>query len=503
MSIPAPRSRCTRTLFLAVPLFVAAFIADASGNAVAATWTTVQPSAADDPVAAVAAVERIGQLMRDHYVFPDVADASARELERQLGDGTFSGELDAEELSGRLTEALRVATNDKHMLVRPRRRLAPPEPASAPAGDTPADNAPRHPLQDRADRVERARASNFGFEAVERLEGNVGYIDVRMFSGMREARTTASAAMAFLSGSDALIFDMRQNGGGDPDMVRYLCSYLFTEPTHLNSLYWRDGDRTQEFWTVPVPGVVRGDVPVFVLTSSRTFSGAEEFSYNLRTRERARLVGETTRGGANPGTLFPVSDAIEIFIPTGRAINPITGTNWEGTGVEPHVTVPADDALTTALPLAIEAAEAYRMRRADRWSAFDPWLADVQELVDAGDEAAAKRRLEAQLSAAVALGHLPPGAVNDYGYQYLSAGHIGLALVAFELNARHHPTMANAHDSLGEGLRAAKRISESIRSYERAVALEPDGPNADAARAAIRDMRAEQAKKGDDGPRRW
>ena len=159
--------------------------------------------------------------------------------------------------------------------------------------------------------------------------------------------------MNFLANADAIIFDMRQNGGGHPGLIQYICSYLFDAPTHLNSLYWRQGDRTEEFWTLDdVPGPKMPDVPVFVLTSSYTFSGAEEFSYNLQTRERATLVGETTGGGANPGGRMPVNQRFGIFIPTGRAINPITGTNWEGIGVVPDIAVDADEAYDTALAMA-------------------------------------------------------------------------------------------------------------------------------------------------------
>jgi retinol-binding protein 3 len=128
------------------------------------------------------------------------------------------------------------------------------------------------------------------------------------------------------------------------------CTYLFgPEPVHLNELYWRPGDSTQQFWTLPyVPGKRYVGKPVSVLTSPRTFSGAEEFSYNLKNLKRATLVGETTGGGAHPGGPERVNDHFAVWLPTGRAINPISKTNWEGTGVKPDVEVPADQALATA-----------------------------------------------------------------------------------------------------------------------------------------------------------
>jgi CubicO group peptidase (beta-lactamase class C family) len=197
---------------------------------------------------------------------------------------------------------------------------------------------------------------NFGFEKIERLGGNVGYLDLRAFESPDSAAETAAAAMAFLANTDALIFDLRQNGGGDPAMVAFLCSYLFDQRTHLNDLYSRPDNRTEEFWTRDdVPGKRYGDKPVFVLTSSRTFSGAEEFSYNLKSLKRATIVGETTGGGAHPVNPRRLGKDFLITVPFARAINPITKTNWEGTGVKPDVDVPAAQALKVAHLLAIRA----------------------------------------------------------------------------------------------------------------------------------------------------
>src|SRR6185295_4025347 len=134
-----------------------------------------------------------------------------------------------------------------------------------------------------------------------------------------------------------------------------LCTYFFDgRPVHLNDLYWRASDATQQFWTLSyVPGRRYVNKDVYVLTSGRTFSAAEEFSNNLKTLKRATIVGETTGGGANPGGMARLSDHFAAFVPTGRAINPITKTNWEGTGVEPDVKVPKEQALKTAYIMAL------------------------------------------------------------------------------------------------------------------------------------------------------
>jgi C-terminal processing protease CtpA/Prc len=127
------------------------------------------------------------------------------------------------------------------------------------------------------------------------------------------------------------------------------------DPVHLNSLYWRPQNRTEEFWTLKeLPGKRRPDVGLYILTSSRTFSGAEEVTYNMKSRKRAIILGETTGGGAHPVSLRPVDDNIVISIPVGRAINPVTQSNWEGTGVEPDVQIPESEALIEAHILALK-----------------------------------------------------------------------------------------------------------------------------------------------------
>ena len=166
---------------------------------------------------------------------------------------------------------------------------------------------------------------------------------------------TAVAAMNFLAHADAIIIDLRENGGGDPKMIALVSTYLFSKPTHLNDLWERKSNTTQQYWTLPyVPGDRLDGKPAYVLTSKRTFSGAEEFSYNLKNLKRATIVGETTGGGAHPVRGQRIDDHFIIGVPFARAINPISKTNWEGTGVEPDVKVPAAEALATAQKLAIE-----------------------------------------------------------------------------------------------------------------------------------------------------
>jgi C-terminal processing protease CtpA/Prc len=194
-------------------------------------------------------------------------------------------------------------------------------------------------------------ASAFGFRDVLRLAGNVGYLKVRYFSSDPEAASYLAGAMTMLQGTDALILDFRQNEGGSPFMVDQLESYFFDDQVQLTSLLWREGGkmREQQQWTSLVAGPKFLNKPVYVLTSSRTSSAAEQCSYDLQALKWATLVGETTGGAANPTNMpHPLGSHFGAFIPNGEARNPVTNTNWEGVGVVPDIAVPAADALVTA-----------------------------------------------------------------------------------------------------------------------------------------------------------
>jgi len=293
-------------------------------------------------------VERISQIIIENYVFPDVAVQSATYIQKQLQSGQYNGINSADRLAAKLTLDLQQVNHDKHMEVRVNK------PKNAHSKQEKTSNPYLAYLQ-------QEQKENYGFKKVEILEGNIGYVDFRYFSGFDSAKETVDSALQFIKNTDSIIIDLRKNEGGSPEMVQYICSYFFAEKTHLNSLYWRKENRTQEFWTLDkLPGKRMPDVPLFVLTSHDTFSGAEEFAYNFKTRKRATIIGEITGGGANPGGPFEINNYLSINVPTGRAINPITQTNWEGTGVMPDVETQAKLAFSQAQQLAKSSAQAYR-----------------------------------------------------------------------------------------------------------------------------------------------
>ena len=282
----------------------------------------------------------------DEYVFPEAAKTIQQDILQRLNTGGYTDIVSAAQLAQTLTAQLQELSQDRHLRV-----FFSAEPL--PQLDVKSDPTP----EDLAQQRHSSSLRNFDFNRVERLQGNVGYLELYGFEAPTFAGETAIAAMNFLAHTSALIMDLRRNGGGSPGMVALLCSYLFPAypPIHLNDLYWRTDDRTQQWWSLPyVPGDRYLDKPVYVLISQETFSAAEEFAYNLKHLKRAVLVGETTRGGANPGAGYRINNHFWIFIPTGRAINPITGTNWEGVGVIPDVKVPAELALKTAHLMALK-----------------------------------------------------------------------------------------------------------------------------------------------------
>jgi len=415
-------------------------------------------------------VQSITEKLEQKYVFPDVAKRCGEHLRAELDAGKFDGLDQPQAFARALTKALQSISKDKHVRVGVRR----PERARI---------EQENPEIARLQQLDRMRQKNFGFESVEHLDGNIGYVDMRGFIPVQHARDTAAGAMAFLANSDAIIFDMRKNGGGSPDLIQFICSYFFDEPTHLNSLYWREGDTTEEFWTLPeVPGKRMPDVPLFVLTSDYTFSGAEEFAYNLRTRERATLVGETTGGGANPGGSVPIDGGFRIFIPTGRAINPVTGTNWEGVGVEHHIAVPAEDALERALVEARKAADTYRestlARRVSMWTDVTDRLRSAEKLFEAGSAEAGAQAVEAALKLGREGALLEEDSINMLGYERLQQGSVDASIAIFRFNSGAYPESFNVWDSLGEAYMEKGQLDLAIRNYEKSLELNPGNANA-------------------------
>jgi hypothetical protein len=292
-------------------------------------------------------VNRISKLLDKNYVYPEVAKKMSELVKSKLRNHEYDTITNAVVFAQILTADLQSVSNDKHLHVNYNPEFA---------AKLKEMEKNQEDLNEDEEFIEKMKYENYAFKKVERLEGNIGYIDFRNFAPTKYSEDVIAAAMEFVSNTDAVIIDLRKNGGGEPEAVRLICSYFFgNKPVHLNDLYMRPEDETQEYWTLKkVDGKKMPDVDLYVLTSSFTFSGAEEFAYNMKNLKRATIVGETTGGGAHPGGPMRVNENYVMFVPVGKAINPISKTNWEGTGVSPDVPVSQEKALETAQLLALE-----------------------------------------------------------------------------------------------------------------------------------------------------
>jgi hypothetical protein len=279
------------------------------------------------------------------YVTPAVGKRMANALRAHQKHGDYDTVTDGDAFADRLTSHLQDVSHDKHLHV-----MFSPAPLP-PNFLAPDDTSHGEPPEVRR----RMEQNNCAFEKAEILLGNIGYLKFNAFDPPEVCAPTATAAMNFLANTDAIIFDLRQNNGGDPDMVQFIASYLFDHPTHLSDIWTRKDSSTQQYWTLPyVPGKSLAGKPAYVLTSKQTFSAGEAFTYDLKNLKRATIVGETTGGGAHAGDARRIDDRFVFAVPSATAISPITHTNWEGTGVEPDVKVSADSALARAAKLAAD-----------------------------------------------------------------------------------------------------------------------------------------------------
>ncbi len=295
-----------------------------------------------------AVIATLGQQLKSQYVFPGVAAKTAAALSAKDAHGDYRDAKTTTAFAKALSMDLKSIGNDKHLAVKFAPDLSPPPQNDDKNVDDKVPTA-KEIAQMIAQMRSDSASESYGISRVQLLPGHVSYVDLRNFGHPEIAGAAYDAAMSLVAGTKALVLDLRQNRGGEPDGVAYLLSHFFAEgdSRHLNDLYVRADNSTRQFWTVPstMPRFVG---PIYVLTSHDTGSGAEECAYDLQTQKRATLVGETTAGAANPGGWVPFVHGFMAFIPVARAINPITETNWEHVGVKPDVAVPADSAMKFA-----------------------------------------------------------------------------------------------------------------------------------------------------------
>ena len=301
------------------------------------------------------------------YVFPEVAESLDKQLRARTASGGFDAYTTAQKFADGLTDLLQNASHDKHLEVHYVEKAIPER-----------FNEQDDSTNDEAEQLHQRRL-NFGIETVGRFRGNIGYVDIHSFGRPKLVVARIAAIMTLLADTSALIVDLRRCGGGDPDSVMLVASYLFDKRTHLNDIYFRDENRTEERWTTDtVAGTKYGEArKIYLLTSSDTFSGCEDFAYALKNAGRATVVGETTGGGAHAGNPKRLSAHFMMFVPSGRPISPVTHTDWEGIGVAPDIAVASKHALDaaqiTALKelIAVESDVEWKHRLEDRLADLD------------------------------------------------------------------------------------------------------------------------------------
>jgi hypothetical protein len=289
-------------------------------------------------------INALSEKLRAYYVYPDIAEQIVVHLRNSLDKGEYSDISDGELFALALTMHMQEVNHDEHLWVRW-------HPESLP------DFEGQLRLDQEWQEAQKLRASldNFGVYQLERLPGNIGHMDIRYFHRATWGADTIRAAMSFVTDMNALIIDLRECTGGYPDMIALFSSYLFEgPPIHLNSIYWRDEEFTQEYWTrSDIPGRRFVGKSVYILVSKMTFSAGESFASILQTRQRARVIGEKTGGGAHPGASYRIHPHFEAFIPVGRAFDPLTGKDLEGIGVLPDICLPQEHAFLAAYHLAL------------------------------------------------------------------------------------------------------------------------------------------------------
>ncbi len=384
--------------------------------------------------------EQVAATIQREYFDPERAQRIADELRGQTAAGRFDGLGSPLELASALTAVLK--PQDRHFVV----RWSPPSDARA--------SAPRRgPVFDPA-------ASNFGIRRVEVLPGNVGYLDLGYFADIDfnaaqdPARAAIDAALQLLAHVDALLVDVRDNGGGSPAMVGYLSSAFVAPGADIyNTFHGRGGSESEapaRSYAAP-----RTALPLYVLTSGRTGSAAEAFAYTLANAGRAVLVGEVTGGAANPGQPFDAGDGFSVFVSTGTPVSPITGRNWEGTGVQPQEPAEAGVALERAHELALAALVAGGAGGPARWTlealrsrATPPDAAAAQAL--AGDYGMVRIELDDQGALLLRQGRRPALQLRALGADLFHVATDPTRRVRFERNAAGEPVALEMLWATGE-----------------------------------------------------
>lgn len=408
----------------------------------------------------------IDSLIVSKYVYADKAEQTGKHFRERYRSGTYDSCINAKTFADKITSDLREITRDKHINFRVIE--------SSSAGER-AYGSLHHSI--RYNRIKQKEHT--GFYKLEWFDdGGIGYLDLRRFNALDEAKELLNAAMVFLKDANAVIIDIRENGGGMGD---YLSNYFLKHPTQLTGEYVRVENYTDEFWTTGAVEFYRmTEVPLFILTSDRTFSAAEAFAYDMKVRKRAMLIGDSTKGGAHSVGYYKIDDQFEMYIPIARAVNPVTSGNWEGAGVIPDIMVPDSAAFDTTLVLARRAAKEYSETKDARLKIAVDEMQCVMDRAETLYRANKIKEADTTLDTVFSIGR-PFGLITEFFLYVLESNFLsdndepvlyGLLRKKIQL----FPGSPSAHESAANAYYFKGKIDLAKEFYKKSLELGPDNP---------------------------
>jgi hypothetical protein len=290
-------------------------------------------------------VDSLSSILIKKYIYLDTAVKMSTRIKGRLKSGAYGIITNPDDFARILNTDLQNVYNDLHMRI------------YYDAGFEKALQTKSYmeSVTRRMNFLQVAKQKNYGFPDVRILDGNIGYISITQFYDPNEQSIeVVKNVFNFLKNANSLIIDVRENPGGEPDMVKYICSYFFKEKTHLNDYYDRHTSTNQYFTTPTASSATFALMPVYILVNNHTYSAAEEFAYDLQSLHRATIIGQTTGGAAHWVSSNSISNGFIGNIPFRKAINPVTGKNWEKTGVRPNVNSGEKNTLNDALAIAYD-----------------------------------------------------------------------------------------------------------------------------------------------------
>lgn len=373
-------------------------------------------------------IKQIAAMLEEKYIYPEIGKKYSTHLLTLLKQDHYSTINSGVQLAKQIENDLKEVQNDLHLKV----NYNPQRVKNMREAENKSEDEKK---RNRELQLLTEKKKNFGAKELKILPGNIGYFRLDEFPGKVGSETLISA-LSFLQYSDAIILDLRNNGGGNPEMIMLLGSYFFDEDNSVffSSFFHRIRNRTYQHRAFYyVPGKRLPETKLYILISKNTFSAAEGFAYDFKNLKRATIVGEKTKGAAHVANPFIVNEYFLITLPFARPINPITNSNWEGTGVEPDIQCVAGNAI-----------DAVYKNELDRLT------------TDYTDEAS----------------------INALGYELLSEKLYGAAIEVFLKNVKLFPNSANVYDSLGEAYLLDGKKDLAIQNYKKSLELNPQNENA-------------------------